>query len=101
MCLRAKEPTESNDEVVTTTREFKPQPWRAGLYSAIFPGLGQMYNGDFARGSFYFVLTFILIITFYFVITFFIFIVFWLYNIYQAYSYASSFGKDINKEQEE
>jgi TM2 domain-containing membrane protein YozV len=90
---------ESNNEIATATEEFKPQAWRAGLYSAIYPGLGQMYNGDFNRGAFYFVLAFILIITFYLVVPFFIFIIFWIYNIYQAYSYARSFSKVSNKDE--
>ncbi|WP_230375485.1 hypothetical protein [Methanolobus vulcani] len=101
MCLNTEEIIESNDEIATAVHEFKPQAWRAGLYSAIFPGLGQMYNGDFGRGSFYFVLAFILIITFYLVVPFFIFIVFWMYNIYQAYSYARNFGKDFNNNEQE
>lgn len=99
VCLNAEELMENDNETVTADEEFKPTPWRAGLYSAVFPGLGQMYNGDFGRGSFYFVLAFILIITFHLMVTLLIFIAFWMYNIYQAYSYARSFGKNVNKQQ--
>ncbi|MDK2826025.1 MAG: hypothetical protein PWQ63_1690 [Methanolobus sp.] len=95
--LNTEELMENNDEIATAAEEFKPKPWRAGLYSAVFPGLGQMYNGDFGRGSFYFVLAFILIITSHLILPLFIFIAFWLYNIHQAYSYARSFKKGINK----
>ncbi|WMW23914.1 hypothetical protein RE474_07320 [Methanolobus sediminis] len=98
VCLNAEELMESNDDVVTVNEEFKPRAWRAGLYSAVFPGLGQMYNGDFGRGSFYFVLAFILIVTSHLILPLFILIAFWIYNIYQAYSYARSFRKGINKD---
>ncbi|MDG6243138.1 MAG: DUF5683 domain-containing protein [Methanolobus sp.] len=63
-------------------------PWKAALYSMLFPGLGQIYNGDIGRGSYYFVIAFILIVSLYLVIPIIIFIFFWLYNIYQAFNYA-------------
>ncbi|MBP1910533.1 hypothetical protein [Methanolobus bombayensis] len=88
-----EEKIQNNHETINPDEHFKPVPWKAGLYSAVYPGLGQMYNGDFGRGSFYFVLAFILIITFYLMVPILIFIAFWLYNIYQAYSYARSFSK--------
>jgi TM2 domain-containing membrane protein YozV len=68
--------------------EQTPVPWKAALYSMLFPGLGQIYNGDMGRGSYYFVIAFILIVSAYLVIPVIIFIFFWLYNIYQAFNYA-------------
>jgi len=70
------------------TDEQIPVPWKAALYSTLFPGLGQIYNGDIGRGSYYFVIAFILIVSAYLVIPIIIFIFFWLYNIYQAFNYA-------------
>lgn len=76
---------------VEEDEEHKPVPWRSALYSLVFPGLGQMHNGDFARGSYYFVIAFILIVASYLVIPILILIVFWLYNIYQAFSFARNY----------
>ncbi|WMW21841.1 DUF5683 domain-containing protein [Methanolobus mangrovi] len=64
-------------------------PWKSALYSLVFPGLGQMYNGDFRKGSYYFVIAFILIVTAY--LLFPILIIFWLYNVYQAFNYARNY----------
>lgn len=88
------EELKNEHQIREASEEPKPVPWRAGLYSAVFPGLGQMYSGDYGRGSFYFVLAFILIVAFYLVIPIFFFIAFWLYNIYQAYSYAKTFHNE-------
>ncbi|WP_292470220.1 hypothetical protein [Methanolobus sp.] len=63
-------------------------PWRSALYSMVFPGLGQMYNGDQGRGAYYFVIAFILIVASYLLFPILILIIFWLYNIYQAFIFA-------------
>ncbi|MDY0385871.1 MAG: DUF5683 domain-containing protein [Methanolobus sp.] len=75
-------------EVVDEEEKKDLVSWKAALYSLIFPGLGQIYNGDIARGSYYFVIAFILIVASYLIIPILILIVFWLYNIYQAFTFA-------------
>lgn len=61
----------------------------------VFPGLGQMYNGEQGRGSYYFVIAIILIVTSYLVIPFLILGIFWAYNIYQAYSYSKKYMTQV------
>ncbi|WP_242492516.1 DUF5683 domain-containing protein [Methanolobus psychrotolerans] len=73
---------------IKKNEEYKPVPWKSALYSLIFPGLGQIYNGEIGRGSYYFVIAFMLIVAAYLVIPIVIYIIFWLYSIYQAFNYA-------------
>ncbi|SFM48949.1 hypothetical protein SAMN04488696_1448 [Methanolobus profundi] len=83
--------TDENEIVVGESAEEEEtvlEPWRSAFYSLVFPGLGQMHNGEQGRGSYYFVITFILIISSYLVVTMLILVVFWIYNVYQAYTYA-------------
>jgi len=63
-------------------------PWRSALYSLVFPGLGQIYNGEQGRGSYYFVIAFILIVMSHLLLPIAILGIFWIYNVYQAYTYA-------------
>ncbi|MBS1586212.1 MAG: hypothetical protein JSS82_11780 [Bacteroidetes bacterium] len=37
----------AHDDTVKKPKLFQPNPKRAGLYSAIFPGLGQLYNRQY------------------------------------------------------
>jgi hypothetical protein len=76
---------------VEEDEEHKPLPWKSALYSLIFPGLGQMYNGDFSRGSYYFVIAFILIVAAYLLFPILILGIFWLYNVYQAFNFARNY----------
>jgi TM2 domain-containing membrane protein YozV len=55
--------------------------WLAVILSAIFPGLGQFYNGQTTKGVLFLVLGIILIF-----LIFILYLVFWIYNIYDAYS---------------
>ncbi|WP_340819767.1 hypothetical protein [Methanolobus sp. WCC4] len=83
--------TDEEDKFVieeNTEQEMIFSPWRSAFYSLVFPGLGQMNNGEQGRGSYYFVITFILIISSYLVIPAIVLAIFWPYNIYQAYTYA-------------
>ncbi|MEZ5334425.1 MAG: hypothetical protein R2741_03870 [Methanolobus sp.] len=70
------------------------KPWRAALYSFVFPGLGQMYNGEQGRGSYFFVIAFMLIIASHLIIPILALAGFWIYNVYQAYTYARKYMKD-------
>ncbi|WP_406660219.1 DUF5683 domain-containing protein [Methanolobus sp. ZRKC3] len=67
---------------------FRPNPLKAAFYSMIFPGLGQIYNGDTAKGSYYFVLGFILVVSAHLAIPILIYIVFLFYNMHDAYKCA-------------
>ena len=40
-------PADTNGEADTTDRPFQPNPKKAGLYSALLPGLGQLYNRQY------------------------------------------------------
>ena len=74
--------------------ERRPEPWKSALFSLIFPGLGQINNGETSKGTFYFAIAFILIIAAYLIIPIFIYIIFWLYNIYDAYKVAKKEHSD-------
>ena len=65
--------------------EFRPNPLKAAAYSLIFPGLGQIYNGDTGKGSYYFVLGFILVVSAYLVIPIILYFIFLIYNMRDAY----------------
>jgi len=58
--------------------------WVAVVLSAIFPGLGQFYNGQTTKGVLFLVLGIILIF-----LIFILYLVFWAYNIYDAYADAN------------
>jgi TM2 domain-containing membrane protein YozV len=51
----------------------------------VFPGLGQLNNGNTNRGLLFFAIAFTLIIAGHLVVTLIILAIFWLYNIYDAY----------------
>lgn len=70
--------------------DFKPSPLKAIAYSLIFPGLGQIYNRDMGKGSYYIVLGFIMVVSFYLVIPFFIYIAFLFYCMRDAYIFAKN-----------
>lgn len=73
-----------NDTADTSQR--KPSPSRSAIYSLVFPGLGQLNNGDTSRGLLFFAIAFILILSAHLGVTLIILVLFWLYNIYDAYS---------------
>ncbi|MBN2109903.1 MAG: hypothetical protein JW705_02290 [Methanosarcinaceae archaeon] len=68
----------------------RPEPWRSALFSLIFPGLGQLNNGETGKGTYYFAVAFILIVASYLIIPVLIYIIFWLYNIHDAYKVAKN-----------
>jgi TM2 domain-containing membrane protein YozV len=59
---------------------------RSAIYSLVFPGLGQLNNGDMSRGLLFFAIAFILILSLHLGVTLIILVLFWIYNIYDAYS---------------
>jgi len=72
------------------TVEFKPNPLKAIAYSLLFPGLGQIYNRDMGKGSYYIVLGFTMIVASYLVIPIFIYIAFLFYCMHDAYVFAKN-----------
>lgn len=90
------EETGSEKEIVG----FKPNPLKAIAYSFLFPGLGQIYNREMGKGSYYIVLGFTMVVAFYLVIPFFIYIVFLFYCMHDAYVFAKSKNEDENKDRE-
>lgn len=76
-----------NDNVGET---FIPSPLKAIAYSLLFPGLGQIYNRDMGKGTYYIVLGFTMVVSFYLVIPVFIYIVFLFYCMRDAYIFAKN-----------
>jgi TM2 domain-containing membrane protein YozV len=77
---------------------FTPSPLKAIAYSLLFPGLGQIYNGDMGKGSYYIVLGFTMVISFYLVIPVFIYIAFLFYCMRDAYIFAKNKNRKNNGE---
>ena len=69
----------------------------AAILSVIFPGLGQIYNGQIGKGIVFIILGIIfagLVIVF---IGFILFPLFWIYNIYDAYTSAKKINAGVIK----
>ncbi len=64
----------------------------AAVLSVLWTGLGQIYNGQIAKGLVFMVLGIVFAITIIFLIGIILYPVFWIYNIYDAYNTA----KQIN-----
>lgn len=60
----------------------------AAVLSFIFIGLGQIYNGQIAKGILFLVVGIIFAVLIIFLIGIILYPVFWIYNIYDAYSTA-------------
>ncbi len=57
----------------------------AAVLSALFPGLGQVYSGEIAKGIIFIFIGIILLVTIRFLVGIVLFPIFWIYNIYDAY----------------
>ncbi len=57
----------------------------AAILSVLFPGLGQVYNGEIAKGVIFIFIGIILLVTIRFLVGIVLFPIFWFYNIYDAY----------------
>ena len=60
----------------------------AAVLSFLFVGLGQIYNGEIAKGIMFIIIGVILVFTIIFLIGFILYPIFWIYNIYDAYNTA-------------
>lgn len=63
-------------------------PFVAAALSALFPGLGQLYNRELERGIAFMVASFLAALSAIFLVGFVLYPVVWLYAIYDAYSRA-------------
>jgi TM2 domain-containing membrane protein YozV len=72
-------------------------PGIAAVLSFLFTGLGQIYNGQLAKGFAFIVLGVIFLVTIILLIGFILYPVFWIYNIYDAYSTAKKINAGIVK----
>ncbi len=63
-------------------------PGIAAVLSFLFTGLGQIYNGQIAKGIVFVILGIVFLATVIVLIGFILYPLFWIYNIYDAYSTA-------------
>lgn len=60
----------------------------SAVLSYVYPGLGQIYNGQIGKGIIFLIIGVILILTMFLLIGFILYPLFWVYNIYDAYNTA-------------
>ena len=60
----------------------------AAVLSALFPGLGQIYNGQIGKAVLFIIVGFILALTIFILIGLILYPLFWIYNVYDAYNTA-------------
>lgn len=65
----------------------------AASASFVFPGLGQIYNGQIGKGIMYGIIGLILLFSIAFLIGIILYPVFWIYNIFDAYKSASRINR--------
>ncbi len=58
------------------------------MLSVLFPGLGQVYNGEIVKGIIFIFVGIMLAVTITFLVGIVLFPIFWFYNIYDAYDTA-------------
>lgn len=66
----------------------RKNPGLAAVFSFLFVGLGQIYNGQIGKGIVFFIAGIILTFTLFIMIGFILLPLFWIYNIYDAYNTA-------------
>lgn len=65
-------------------------PGLAAVLSFLWPGLGQIYNGQFGKAIAFILVGIILVLSMFILIGFILYPLFWFYNIYDAYRSAQS-----------
>ena len=60
----------------------------AAVLSALFPGLGQIYNGQISKAVLFIIVGFLLALTIFIIIGIILYPLFWIYNVYDAYNTA-------------
>ncbi len=66
----------------------------AAVLSALFPGLGQVYNREIGKGIVFVFIGIILLYTATFFVGIVLFPIFWIYNVYDAYDTAKNVNID-------
>jgi TM2 domain-containing membrane protein YozV len=66
----------------------RKNPGLAAVFSFLFVGLGQIYNGQIGKGVVFFIFGVILTLSMLFIIGLILYPIFWIYNIYDAYNTA-------------
>lgn len=66
----------------------------AAVASFIFPGLGQIYNGQIGKGIMFVLVGFIFILLMFVVIGIPLFLILWVYSTYDAYNTAEKINKN-------
>lgn len=69
----------------------------AAVASFIFPGLGQIYNGQIGKGIMFVIIAIICALLIIVLIGFLLYPLFWIYNIYDAYNSAKKINAGIIK----
>jgi TM2 domain-containing membrane protein YozV len=72
-------------------------PILAAVLSVVFPGLGQIYNGQIGKGIAFLILGAVLVFSIAALIGFVLYPIFWIYNIYDAYTVARKINAGIVK----
>lgn len=70
----------------------------AAILSFLYVGLGQIYNGQIAKGIIFIIIGVILVLTMFVLIGFILYPLFWIYNIYDAYNTAKKINASKIKE---
>lgn len=69
----------------------------AAIASFLFPGLGQVYNGEIGKGIMFVIIGIIFALLMFVLIGFILYPLFWVYNIYDAYKTAERINIMNNK----
>ncbi len=69
----------------------------AAVLSALFVGVGQIYNGQIGKGIAFLIVGVILVISMIILIGFILYPIFWAYNIYDAYNTAKKINAGLIK----
>jgi TM2 domain-containing membrane protein YozV len=73
---------------IQTRYSDRKNPGLAAVFSFLFVGLGQIYNGQIGKGIVFFIVGVILTLTMFIIIGFILYPIFWIYNVYDAYNTA-------------
>ncbi|MDO5848418.1 MAG: zinc ribbon domain-containing protein [Methanobrevibacter sp.] len=83
---------DENKEVIVVE---KVNPIKSAIFSAIVPGIGQVYNNQPKKGLIIFVIWIIGVILILFIVGWIIVVIMWLYSIYDAFTSAKKLNEGI------
>ena len=79
----SEQPVSVAKESSVTTRK---QPIVSAILSLIFPGLGQLYNGQNKKGIYFLIIAIVSVVLMLLIVGIILYILFWLWSIFDAYS---------------